>query len=68
VDRFNQNRLSAMVGYRPVKEVNLLIGYLQQDLERPGAANGEDLSQRNATLHIAAVVNLDLRKKKADPQ
>jgi hypothetical protein len=51
-----------------VKEVNLLIGYLQQDLERPGAANGEDLSQRNATLHIAAVVNLDLRKKKADPQ
>jgi Protein of unknown function (DUF2490) len=64
VDGFGQNRLSAMVGYKPSKEVNLLLGYLQQDLQRSGAANGLDLSQRNATIHLAAVINLDLRRRR----
>lgn len=61
VDRFNQNRLAAMLGYRVSKELKILVGYLQQNLQRPGAANGVDLDQRNGTLHIAAIFNLDFR-------
>jgi hypothetical protein len=66
VDRFNQNRLAGMLGYRFTKELNVLVGYLQQDLQRPGAANGVDLDQRNATLHIAAIFNMDFRRKTMD--
>jgi len=66
VDRFNQGRLAGMLGYRATKELNILVGYLHQNLQRPGAANGVDLDQRNATLHIAAVLNLDFRGKTSD--
>ncbi|MBL7963133.1 MAG: DUF2490 domain-containing protein [Flavobacteriales bacterium] len=66
VDRWNQNRLAVMLGYRFTKELNVLVGYLQQNLQRAGAANGVDLDQRNGTLHIAAVLNLDFRGKTLD--
>ncbi len=65
VDRFNQNRLAVMLGYQFTRELNVLVGYLQQNLQRAGAANGVDLDQRNATLHLAAVLNLDFRRKPA---
>lgn len=66
-DRFNQNRLAGMLGYRATKELNILVGYLHQALQRSGAANGVDLDQRNGTLHVAAVLNLDFRKKNRAP-
>lgn len=63
VDFIQQNRLSALLGYQTSQSTGLLLGYLLQHIERPGAASGNDLIEVNSTLHVAVVVNLDLRKK-----
>lgn len=63
LDHINQNRISALLGYQVNKELNVLVGYLHQTIQRPGAAAGTDLLELNSTLHLALVYNLDLRKK-----
>ncbi|HQV75689.1 MAG TPA: DUF2490 domain-containing protein [Flavobacteriales bacterium] len=63
LNNINQNRLSALVGYQVNKPLNVMIGYLLQDLQRPGAANGNDLVEMNSTLHFVLVYNLDLRRQ-----
>lgn len=63
-DHIQQNRVSALLGYRVNKPVQVMLGYLHQTIQRPGAAAGADLVEQNATLHLVVVCDLDLRKKK----
>lgn len=63
LDYINQNRLSGLLGYQASKPLNVMLGYLYQVIERPGAANGADLLECNSTVHLVLVYNLDLRKK-----
>ncbi|MBL7950420.1 MAG: DUF2490 domain-containing protein [Flavobacteriales bacterium] len=65
LDHINQNRISALLGYQVNKELNALVGYLHQTIQRPGAAAGIDLLELNSTIHLALVYNMDLRKAKA---
>ncbi len=65
LDLMNQNRISALLGYQLSTPVQVMAGYLVQNLQRPGAASGADLMEVNSTLQIALLWNLDLRKKKA---
>ncbi len=67
LDLMNQNRISALLGYQVNKPLNVMLGYMLQNLQRPGAANGADLMEVNSTLHLVLVYNLDLRKKEAPP-
>ena len=67
LDYINQNRISALLGYRLSGPVNLLAGYLYQTIARPGAANGADLMELNSTVHVAIVCNLDLRRSEPGP-
>jgi hypothetical protein len=64
LDRIQQNRLSALLGYQLSKPTSVLLGYLYQTIQRPGAAGGADLIELNSTLHLAVVCNLDLRRPK----
>jgi hypothetical protein len=64
-DRFSQNRLSGLLGYQMNKELNLMVGYLHQTINRPGAAFGIDLLEANSTLHVVLVYNLGLWKGSA---
>lgn len=63
LDFIQQNRISALLGYQLSKPVSLLLGYLYQTVQRPGAAQGADLIELNSTLHLAVLCNLDLRRK-----
>ena len=63
LDFMNQNRISALLGYQVSKPLNVMVGYMLQNLQRPGAANGADLVEVNSTVHVVLVYNLDLRKK-----
>ncbi|MBK9175152.1 MAG: DUF2490 domain-containing protein [Flavobacteriales bacterium] len=65
LDLMNQNRLSALFGYQVSTPVQVMVGYLLQNLQRPDAAAGADLMEVNSTLHMVLVWNLDLRKKNA---
>ena len=65
LDFMNQNRTSALLGYQVSKPLNVMLGYMLQNLQRPGAANGADLVEVNSTVHVVLVYNLDLRKKQA---
>ncbi len=67
LDFMNQNRISVLLGYQVSKPLNVMLGYMLQNLQRPGAANGDDLVEVNSTLHMVLVYNLDLRKKEAPP-
>lgn len=64
-DRFSQNRLSGLMGYQVNKELNVMAGYLYQTLNRPAAAMGSDVLEKNSTLHLVLVYNLGLRKGSA---
>ena len=68
LDHINQNRISALLGYQVCGPLNILAGYLYQTIQRPGAANGADLMELNSTIQVAAVYNLDLRKKEPAPK
>ena len=46
--------------------MGLLLGYLYQTVQRPGAAAGADLIELNSTVHLAVVCNLDLRRATAE--
>jgi len=63
LDFMNQNRISALLGYQVNKPLNVMLGYMLQNLQRPGAASGADLMEVNSTVHLVLVYNLDLRKK-----
>lgn len=63
-DHMQQDRLSGLLGYQWNDHGNVQAGYLLQLLQRPGAAGGADLLERNHTLHLVLTYNLDLRKKK----
>lgn len=65
IDFIQQNRISALLGYQVNSHTSMLLGYLLQHIERPAAVNGSDLLEANSTLHLAVVMNLDLRKKLA---
>lgn len=65
LDYIQQNRLSVMLGYQVSKPCGILLGYLYQTIQRPGAANGSDLIELNSTVHLAIVYNLDLRRAEA---
>ncbi len=64
LDLMNQNRISALLGYQVSPSAQVMVGYLLQNLQRPGAAAGADLMEVNSTLHMVLVWNLDLWKKK----
>ncbi|MBL7965169.1 MAG: DUF2490 domain-containing protein [Flavobacteriales bacterium] len=64
LDYIQQNRISALLGYQVNKPFSVLLGYLYQTIQRPGAANGADLIELNSTIHLALVCNFDLRKPK----
>lgn len=64
IDFIQQNRISALLGYRLNASTNLLLGYLLQNIQRPGAAQGTDLMEVNSTVHLAVVINLDLRRER----
>jgi hypothetical protein len=64
LDYIQQNRISALLGYQVNKPFSVLLGYLYQTIQRPGAANGVDLMELNSTIHLALVYNLDLRRSK----
>lgn len=66
-DHIQQNRLSVLLGFQVSRPVQLLVGYLHQHLQRPGAAAGADLVESNSTLHLVMVCNLDLRNKNTSP-
>lgn len=68
LDLIQQNRISLLLGYQVNRPVSVLLGYLYQTIQRPGAAGGADLIELNSTLHLAVVCNLDLRKVKRAPQ
>lgn len=53
-----------MLRYQVSEPFNILLGYLYQTIQRPSAANGADLMEMNSTIHLALLVNLDLRKPK----
>jgi hypothetical protein len=53
------------LGYQATKPLNLMLGYLLQTIQRPGAANGADLMEMNSTIHLAIVYSLDLRRTPA---
>jgi len=61
LDMLQQNRLSLLLGYQVTRPLSILLGYLHQTVQRPGAANGGDLLEVNPTLHVAVVCNMDLR-------
>lgn len=63
LDHINQNRISALLGYKVSEPLNVLAGFLYQTIQRPGAANGADLMELNSTIHLAVVYELDLRRK-----
>lgn len=63
LDYIQQNRISALLGYQVSQPLNVLVGYLLQNIQRPGAADGADLVEMNSTLHMVLIYNLDLRKK-----
>ncbi len=63
LDYIQQNRISALLGYQVSRPMNLMMGYLLQTIQRPGAAEGSDLLEMNSTIHLVLVCNLDLRKK-----
>mgnify|MGYP000883495906 FL=1 len=65
LDLIQQNRLSGLLGYQVSKPIGILLGYLYQTIQRPGAASGADLIELNSTVHLAVVCNLDLRRPKA---
>ncbi len=67
LDYINQNRISALLGYQVSAPFSILLGYLYQVIERPGAAMGNDLLELNSTLHLALVYNADLRRRTALP-
>jgi hypothetical protein len=62
LDFIQQNRVSALLGYQATKPLNLMLGYLLQTIQRPGAANGADLVEMNPTMHLAIVYSLELRR------
>lgn len=64
LDYIHQNRISALLGYQVSKPFGVLLGYLLQNIQRPGAAKGADLLEYNSTIHLALLLNLDLRKPK----
>lgn len=64
LDYIHQNRISALLGYQVNKAFSVLLGYLYQTIQRPGAANGADLMELNSTIHLALVYDLDLRRSK----
>jgi hypothetical protein len=64
IDHMQQNRLSGLLGYQWNKHGNVQLGYLQQIIQRPGAALGRDLHEMNRTLHLILTYNLDFRKPK----
>ena len=66
LDLLNQNRISALLGYQVSNSTQVMVGYLLQNLQRPGAADGADLMEVNSTLHLVLLWNLDLRKKEDD--
>ncbi|MBK7483227.1 MAG: DUF2490 domain-containing protein [Flavobacteriales bacterium] len=68
LDLMNQNRISALLGYQATASMQVIAGYLHQNLQRPGAAAGADLMEVNSTLHMVVVWNLDLRKKMVQAQ
>jgi hypothetical protein len=67
LDYIQQNRISAFLGYQVNRPLNLMLGYLLQTIQRPGAAQGADLVEMNSTIHLAIVYSLDLRKKAEPP-
>lgn len=67
LDYIQQNRVSALLGYQVNKPFSVLLGYLYQTIQRPGAANGADLIELNSTLHLALVYHMDLRKSHSTP-
>ncbi|MBL8011773.1 MAG: DUF2490 domain-containing protein [Flavobacteriales bacterium] len=66
LDLIQQNRVSLLIGYQVSKPVGLLLGYLYQTVQRPGAAAGADLIELNSTVHLAVVCNLDLRRTREE--
>lgn len=66
LDLVQQNRISLLLGYQVNRPVSLLLGYLYQTVQRPGAAAGADLIELNSTMHVALVCNMDLRRSKGD--
>ena len=68
MDHINQNRLSGLIGYQVSKPLSILVGYLYQTVQRPGASQGADLMELNSTTHLALVYNADLRHTKAAAQ
>jgi len=64
LDYIQQNRISALLGYQVNRPFSVLLGYLYQTIQRPGAAKGADLMELNSTIHLALVYNMDLRKPK----
>lgn len=66
LDLVQQNRISLLLGYQVNRPVSVLLGYLYQTVQRPGAAAGADLIELNSTMHVALVCNMDLRRSKGD--
>ena len=64
LDYIQQNRISALLGYQMDQQFNILLGYLYQTIQRPGASTGADLMELNSTIHLALVYNLDLRRSR----
>jgi Protein of unknown function (DUF2490) len=58
LDFIQQNRMSALLGYQFNKNGSIQVGYLFQNIQRPGAANGADLIEYNNTLHVIFTYNL----------
>jgi Protein of unknown function (DUF2490) len=68
LDLLNQNRISVLLGYQVSNSAQVMVGYMLQNLQRPGAAAGADLMEVNSTFHMVLLWNLDLRKKKDPPE
>jgi hypothetical protein len=68
LDYIQQNRVSALLGYQVNGSMNVMLGYLLQTIQRPGAAMGSDLIESNSTIHVVLVYNIDLRRKSASTQ
>ncbi|WP_192823350.1 DUF2490 domain-containing protein [Rufibacter sp. LB8] len=60
---FDQNRASAVVGYRFHKDANLEVGYLHQHVAQRNGIWFEN----NHTLQVGVTYNLDFRKKETTP-
>ncbi len=57
LDFIQQNRMSALLGYQFNKNGSIQLGYLFQNIQRPGAASGADLIEYNHTLHVMFTYN-----------